>query len=97
MQINPHFLYNTLQTINWRGKLLKDEPISLMTESLGKLLRITLSRKNKDSTLAQELELVRYYMNIQGIRFEDTLQYKVNIPPELLDTYTAQVYPAASD
>ena len=87
MQINPHFLYNTLQTINWRGKLLKDEPISLMTESLGKLLRITLSRKNKDSTLAQELELVRYYMNIQGIRFEDTLQYKVNIPPELLDTY----------
>lgn len=67
--------------------MLKDEPISLMTESLGKLLRITLSRKNKDSSLGQELELVRYYMNIQGIRFEDTLQYEIHVPMEILNTY----------
>ena len=67
--------------------MLKDEPISLMTESLGKLLRITLSRKNKDSSLGQELELVKYYMNIQGIRFEDTLQYEIHVPMELLNTY----------
>lgn len=87
MQINPHFLYNTLQSINWRAKLLKDVPISLMTESLGKLLRITLSRKNKDSSLAQELELVKYYMNIQEIRFEDTLHCEIEIPSELLNTY----------
>ena len=87
MQINPHFLYNTLQSINWRAKMLKDEPISLMTESLGKLLRITLSRKNKDSSIGQELELVKYYMNIQGIRFEDTLQYEIHVPMGLLNTY----------
>lgn len=87
MQINPHFLYNTLQSINWRAKLLKDVPISLMTESLGKLLRITLSRKNKDSSLSQELELVKYYMNIQEIRFEDSLRCETEIPPELVDTY----------
>lgn len=87
MQINPHFLYNTLQSINWRAKLLKDSQISLMTESLGKLLRITLSTKNEDSSLRQELDLVKYYMNIQEIRFEDNLSYKVEIPDELLDTY----------
>lgn len=87
MQINPHFLYNTLQSINWRAKLLKDSKISLMTESLGKLLRITLSTKNEDSSLKQELELVNYYMNIQEIRFEDSLSYKIDVPDELLSTY----------
>lgn len=87
MQINPHFLYNTLQTINWRGKMLKDREISLMTESLGKLLRITLSRKNKDSSLKQELDLVRYYMNIQEIRYEDCLSYTISVPDSLLGLY----------
>ena len=44
-QINPHFLYNTLETINWRAKALKDTQISSMVESLGTLLRATLSNK----------------------------------------------------
>ncbi|HIU77721.1 MAG TPA: histidine kinase [Candidatus Pelethocola excrementipullorum] len=87
MQINPHFLYNTLQSIDWRAKMLKDLQISSMTESLGKLLRITLSRKNKHSYLGQELELVRHYMNIQEIRFEDSLSYEVEVSEELLGVY----------
>lgn len=87
MQINPHFLYNTLQSVNWRGKLLKDAPISLMTESLGKLLQITLSRKNEDSSLRQELDLVKYYMNIQEIRYENSLSYDIDVPSELWDVY----------
>ena len=44
-QMNPHFLYNTLETINWRAKALKDQQISSMVESLGTLLRATLSNK----------------------------------------------------
>lgn len=87
MQINPHFLYNTLQSINWRGKMLGDQQISLMTESLGKLLHITLSRKNNDSSLLQELELVKYYMNIQEIRYADQLSYSVDIPDSILKVY----------
>ena len=87
MQINPHFLYNTLQSIGWRAKLLKDAQISLMTESLGKLLRITLNFENKDSSLRQELELVKYYMNIQGIRYDDSLTYSIDVEEDLLGIY----------
>ena len=87
MQINPHFLYNTLQSINWRAKMLGDEEISRMTEALGKLLRITLSSRNKDSTLGQELDLVGYYMTIQQIRYEDALSFEVNVPEELRQIY----------
>lgn len=87
MQINPHFLYNTLQTINWRAKLLHDDQISLITESLGKLLHITLSKNNENSSLYQELELVQYYINIQKMRFDEVLSYETNIPEPLLHTY----------
>lgn len=76
-QINPHFLYNTLETINWRAKALKDTQISSMVESLGTLLRATLSNKKKLVPLSQELELAECYMNIQKIRFEDRLSFHV--------------------
>lgn len=87
MQINPHFLYNTLQSINWRAKMLQDQEISSMTEALGKLLRITLSSRNKDSNLGQELDLVGYYMTIQQIRYEDALTFEVNVPEDLRQVY----------
>lgn len=87
MQINPHFLYNTLDSINWRAKMLKDEQISSMTSSLGKLLRITLNKRAEDSNLWQELELVRYYMNIQQIRYEEQLTFSMNVPEPLLTVY----------
>lgn len=87
MQINPHFLYNTLQSIGWRAKLLKDPQISLMTESLGKLLRITLNYENKDSSIKQELELVNYYMNIQKIRYDGSLSYDIDVEKRLMKVY----------
>lgn len=87
MQINPHFLYNTLQSINWRAKLLGDEDISRMTEALGKLLRITLSNKNADSTLKQEIDLVNYYMTIQTIRYDGRLTCRMDMPQDLMDLY----------
>ena len=87
MQINPHFLYNTLQTINWRGKMLHDAQISTMTESLGKFLRITLSKNNEDSSLRQELELVLYYINIQKLRFDGELSCEINVSDDCLDAY----------
>ncbi len=87
MQINPHFLYNTLQTINWRAKMLHDSQISTMTESLGKFLRITLSKNNEDSSLGQELELVQYYINIQELRFDEDLSYETDIPEDCMRAY----------
>lgn len=87
MQINPHFLYNTLESVNWRAKALGDRPISSMVESLGKLLRITLSKRFDDSSLKQELELVRCYMTIQQIRFEEQLYFSCEVPDSFLELY----------
>lgn len=81
-EINPHFLYNTLESINWRAKAIGEKDISSMVESLGKLLRSTLSEKS-DSTLQRELELVECYMTIQKIRFEDRLCFQIDSDPGL--------------
>ena len=82
-QINPHFLYNTLETINWRAKALKDQQISSMVESLGTLLRATLSNKKPLVSLDYEIGLAGSYMTIQKIRFEDRLLFHVECPEEL--------------
>ena len=79
-QINPHFLYNTLETINWRAKALKDQQISSMVESLGTLLRATLSNKKPLVSLDYEIGLAGSYMTIQKIRFEDRLLFHVECP-----------------
>ncbi|MCI7276364.1 MAG: sensor histidine kinase [Cuneatibacter sp.] len=84
MQINPHFLYNTLESINWRAKASGSKEISQMVEALGSLLRKTLSRKNLHGTLQEELDIVRYFMTIMDLRFEDRLVYTIESDPTLL-------------
>lgn len=78
-QISPHFLYNTLETINWRAKAAGDPAISQMVEALGALLRASLSNKRPLVSIAYELELVQSYITIQKIRFEDRLAYEVEV------------------
>ena len=82
-QINPHFLYNTLESINWRAKAVNNREISLMTEALGSLLRATLSNKKSLVTLSYELNLIQSYITIQQIRFEERLDYRVQVPDDL--------------
>lgn len=84
-QINPHFLYNTLESINWRAKASGEKEISQMVEALGSLLRTSLSPHPDISTLKDELQIVRNYITIQKIRFEDRLHYSENIDPAVLD------------
>ena len=83
-QMNPHFLYNTLESINWRAKALGAKDISSMAESLGTLLRITLDQKTKQLPLYRELEVVQCYMIIQKFRYEERLQYNIIAPDNLL-------------
>lgn len=80
-QINPHFLYNTLESVNWRAKAIGETQISAMTEALGRLLRITLNKSTDNHTLKTELELVHDFMTIQNIRFENQLEYEQEISP----------------
>lgn len=85
-QINPHFLYNTLESINWRAKAIGEQTISNMVESLGNLLRMTLSETLEHYTLAQELKFVSCYMTIQNIRFDDRLHFHINIEESVSNT-----------
>lgn len=84
-QINPHFLYNTLESINWRAKVSGEKDISRMVESLGYLLRATLSDSGKMVTLRQELDFVSCYLTIQKTRFEEQLQYTIDVDPALME------------
>lgn len=79
-QMNPHFLYNTLESVNWRAKAIGEKDISQMVEALGHFLRITLNRKNDIFTLREELALIQYYMTIQQLRYENRLNYHLDIP-----------------
>lgn len=82
-QINPHFLYNTLESLNWNAKAIGATEISTMVEALGSLLRTTLSHKETISTIEHELKIVSDYMTIIKIRFDDRINYENQIPPNL--------------
>ena len=84
-QINPHFLYNTLNAITWQAADKGMEDVSLMASSLGKFFRLSLSKGEENISLSDELEHVRSYLNIQGIRYQDKLDYDILVPEELFD------------
>jgi two-component system sensor histidine kinase YesM len=81
-QLNPHFLYNTLDTIKWSGKMHNSPEICTMATSLAKILRISISEE-KVIFLEEELALIESYMKIQQIRFDDCFTYNVELPNEL--------------
>ena len=83
-QINPHFLFNTLESINWQAKANRQEQISLITEALGSLLRYTVGEKADVVPVSRELSIVENYMAIQQIRFDDRLRFLSRPDPDLL-------------
>lgn len=85
MQINPHFLNNTLSTVNWKAKAAGEKEISTMVESLSKLLQTTLNDDYNLISLKEELVLVDSYLTIQKIRFEERLLYSAQVPDETLE------------
>lgn len=88
-QINPHFIYNSLESINSMAVLQGNRDISKMVISLGKLLRISISQNQELIPLHMELEHVRHYLDIQKFRFEDKFSYNINLP-ENLRTFMTQ-------
>ncbi len=76
-QINPHFLYNTLETI--RGQAIIDDnyKIAEMTEALAKYFRYNINKDNDLVTLEQELENIRNYIHIQQYRFQDRFVFRI--------------------
>ncbi len=82
-QINPHFLYNTLDTIVWLSEAEEKEQVVSMVTSLSDFFRTTLSQ-GKDYITVKEEELhVRSYLEIQKFRYQDILDYRICFPEEL--------------
>jgi len=86
-QINPHFLYNTLESINWLAKMNDQDQISKMVEALGFLLRNSISLKKRLIPIEDELNIVKNYIVIQKYRFEERLDFSMQVDPDLYDVY----------
>jgi len=78
-QINPHFLYNTLDTIYWKSKIEGAPESAEMVKSLAGLFRIVLSGGNEIIPLKNEVAHLKYYVDIQKVRFGERLDFSLDI------------------
>lgn len=82
MQINPHFLYNTLETINWLSREKGVDEVGEMAKSLGDMMYYTINGSDFTS-VKDEVINIRNYLMIQGIRYGDRISFDVDIPEQL--------------
>ncbi|MNN33704.1 Sensor histidine kinase YpdA [compost metagenome] len=78
-QINPHFLFNALESIRMNAHLKGEKEIANVVRLLGKLMRKNLEVGREKAALKEEIEMVRSYLEIQKFRYEDRLQYELVI------------------
>lgn len=90
-QINPHFLYNTLDSINWIALRHKVPDISKMVTSLSDFFRYSLNKGNAIISVKDELKQVESYLAIQHIRFQERLSYTIEAEPEIDECYTIKL------
>lgn len=84
MQINPHFLYNTLESINWMARIKGVPEIGRMVKALGDLMRASISGEDFIS-LKEEIKNIENYLTIQKFRYGEKIQAEMNIKPEIAD------------
>ena len=85
-RINPHFINNALETLNWQARLEGSESISGMVESLSVLLNAGMGRANRRMvSLHEEIELAKAYCYFVGLRFGDRLKVDMALPDSLMD------------
>lgn len=85
-QINPHFLYNTLDSINWLAIEMNAPKISFIVKNMSDYFRMGLNSGEQISTLRQEICHILSYFNIQKFRFEDKIHLYIDVPKELMET-----------
>ncbi len=87
-QINPHFLYNTLDTIYWMAQMGDTKNVSTMVSNMSRMMRLTLAPRTSDKIpLSQEMEHLSCYIAIQKIRYGDKVDFYISCPPELSEEY----------
>ncbi len=82
-QINPHFLYNTLDMINWLAQTGRKEEVTKAIQTLSRFYKLTLSRGRLINTISDELEHVSLYVQLQNMRFDNCVSFMVDVPEEL--------------
>ncbi|WP_187274107.1 sensor histidine kinase [Paenibacillus sp. N3.4] len=87
MQIQPHFLYNTLDTIYWMSKEYEADSISKLVTALGRFFRFTLHSGQEWTSMKKELDHVENYLQIQSFRYKDKLKYEIQMDPSLQHIY----------
>ncbi len=90
-QINPHFLYNTLDAIMWLTEAGDNEQAVSMLSSLSNFFRTTLSKGRDWITVAEEESHIRSYLEIQQFRYQDILNYEILIPEEMKKYYVMKL------
>ena len=85
-QINPHFLYNTLDTIVWMAESRKTESVVEIVSALSTFFRISLSKGKDWITLREEIQHTESYLTIQKMRYQDILDYTIDVDPDILDS-----------
>ena len=90
-QINPHFLYNALDSIIWMIEGERNEEASFMISQLAKLFRISLSKGRTVIPVRDELQHARSYMNIQKIRYKNTFSVDFQVDPDIEDCCTVKL------
>ena len=90
-QINPHFLYNTLDSIVWMIEGERYEDAVFMITQLASLFRISLSRGKTVISVEDELKHARNYMNIQKVRYKNIFEVRFDIDPEILQCCTVKL------
>lgn len=83
-QINPHFLYNTLDAIVWMAETNNNTKVVEITKAFSTFFRIALSKGKEWITVEEEVEHVRSYLIIQGMRYRDILSYQIEVDKRIL-------------
>lgn len=84
-QINPHFLYNTLDTIYWTSRMEKAFSTSKLIQALAKLFRLSISQGGEKISLSKEIEHLKSYLTIQAERYEEMIDFKFKVDEDLLN------------
>lgn len=84
-QINPHFLYNTMDMINWLAQQGRPREVSSAVQDLSRFYKLTLSRREKITTIASEIEHAAIYVRLQNMRYNDGIDFVVDVPDYLMD------------
>ncbi|NRT63741.1 two-component system sensor histidine kinase YesM [Clostridium saccharoperbutylacetonicum] len=84
-QINPHFLYNTLDSIYWLAKIKKVDDIADMAIALSDIFKLSLNKGSEITTVRNEIKQVQSYLIIQNLRYKDRFKVDIDIDDKIMD------------